>query len=225
MNDSLTMDSIHARCTPSGDCMLWTGGLKSGRPSVYDPASFRRGDRGNMAPARRVVRELDRPGEYAPRNLVTSCGNPLCLTASHIVTRREMALAKSRPRRRDAVHELLKANPRGWKTQALADRIGLSCGRARELLRELRLLGLAEPTIDGGRNSVWSTPERCKVLRVLAAERTRKLRSAAARRQAAAVALDRWLYPVQRRVSALEAPPIRPAVPMSIFHAALAAVV
>jgi len=123
--------------------------------------------------------------------------------------------------RQAQILEMLRNNPRGWTTPVLAKRIGLSQSRTAEVLRLLRDQGLAAVTAHGS-GALWSTPERCKVLRELAASRRRKLRRAREKdRKEQALALA-WLEPVHRCLPAHEAVPIRPRAPASVFHLAAA---
>ena len=118
---------------------------------------------------------------------------------------------------------MLESNPRGWPARVFAARLHLSMGRTLELLRQMRHAGAADVTHHGS-GALWSTPARCIVLRQLAADRQRKRNRARqkaselARQDAATMAA--WLHPTQRVIRAIDAPPLRPAGPVSVFRLA-----
>ena len=86
-----TVESLLARCTDDGDCMIWQGAKSSdGTPAICNDNDSRRNVR-----ARRRMFELSggKTNQRTP-NVIATCWNPLCLAPEHLraVSRRDQML-------------------------------------------------------------------------------------------------------------------------------------
>jgi hypothetical protein len=139
------------------------------------------------------------------------------------VVARQAADRRLTPRQREFMH-ILRISPNGIGVAALAALMDLGEQRTAEILRQLRKLGLAAPTADGGPNAAWAPPRVAAVLRTALAERARERnaereqRRERTRKDAAATAA--LLAEAPKRVAPHAIKRLVATVPPSVFHLA-----
>lgn len=86
MTDDSLMQALRRRLVEQGDCLVWTGSLHAGLPSL----SFVRNGRSRRVMTRRVLWECEHGGLPKGVSLVPQCGVVLCCAPSHMAVTRHV---------------------------------------------------------------------------------------------------------------------------------------